>query len=246
MTLRWTLDKVGPLTRSVADAALLLEALHGPDERDDTVPDLPFRWDGRRDIKGLRVGYVEREIDGTLAGDDRQQAAARKPLVDAALATLRAAGATLVPVTLPDLPASALYAILNAEAGAMFDELTRSGRINELADQGLNGRANQLRATRFIPAVEYIRAQRIRTLLGRQMDALFETVDVFVAPSQSESVTMTNLTGHPALVLPCGFVDGLPVGLMLTGRLWDEATLLRVAAAFEHSTEWHRQHPALA
>jgi Asp-tRNA(Asn)/Glu-tRNA(Gln) amidotransferase A subunit family amidase len=245
MTLRWTLDKVGPLTRSVADAALLLDALHAPDERDDTVPDLPFRWDARRDVKGVRVGYVEREIDGPLASDDRQQAAARKPLIDAALATFRAAGATLVPITLPDLPASALYAILNAEAGAMFDELTRSGRINELADQGVNGRANQLRATRFIPAVEYIRAQRIRTLLGRQMDALFETVDVFVAPSQSESVTMTNLTGHPAMVMPCGFVDGLPVGLMLTGRLWDEATLLRVAAAFEYATEWHRQHPAL-
>ena len=244
MTLRWTLDKVGPLARSVADAGLVLEALHGPDDHDDTVPDLPFRWDARRDIKGLRIGYVEREIDSGLVGDDRQQAAARKPLHDAALAVFREAGATLVPITLPDLPASALYAILNAEAGAMFDELTRSGRINELADQGMNGRANQLRATRFIPAVEYIRAQRIRTLLVRQMNALFETVDVFVAPSQSESVTMTNLTGHPAVVLPAGFVDGLPIGLMLTGRLWDETTLLRAAAAFEHATEWHTKRPA--
>ena len=94
----------------------------------------------------------------------------------------RQAGATLVPITLPDLPAAAIYAILNAEAGAMFDELVRSGAINELADKGVNGRANQLRATRFIPAVEYIRAQRVRTLLMQQMNALFDSVDVFLAP----------------------------------------------------------------
>ena len=105
-----------------------------------------------------------------------------------------------------------------------------AARINELADKGPNGRANQLRASRFIPAVEYIRAQRVRTLLMQQMNALFETVDVFLAPSQSDSVTMTNLTGHPAVVLPGGFVDEMPVALMLTGKLWDEATLLRAAA----------------
>ena len=141
----------------------------------------------------------------------------------------RQAGATLVPITLPDLPAQALYAILNAEAGAMFDELVRSGRINELTDKGVNGRANQLRATRFIPAVEYIRAQRIRTLLVQQMNTLFDTVDLFLSPSQSDSVTMTNLTGHPAMVVPAGFVEGLPIALMLTGKHWGEATLARAA-----------------
>jgi Asp-tRNA(Asn)/Glu-tRNA(Gln) amidotransferase A subunit family amidase len=127
----------------------------------------------------------------------------------------------------------------------MFDELVLSGAINELADKSVNGRANQLRATRFIPAVEYIRAQRVSTLLTQRMNALLESVDLFLSPSQSDSVTMTNLTGHPAVVLPAGFVDRLPVAIMLTGRLWDEATVLRAAAAFESATDWHTKHPHL-
>ena len=248
MTLRWTLDKVGPLTRSVADAALVLQALHGPDGHDETVADLPFPWNDSRDVKGMRIGYVDHELGGGGGGgdaDDRQPAAARRPFYEAAIALYRRAGATLVPITLPDLPAAAIYAVLNAEAGAMFDELVRTGAINELADKGPNGRANQLRASRFIPAVEYIRAQRVRTLLVQQMNALFESVDIFLAPSQSDSVTMTNLTGHPAVVIPGGFVDGMPLAVMLTGKLWDEATLLRAAAAFEDVTDWHKRHPAL-
>jgi Asp-tRNA(Asn)/Glu-tRNA(Gln) amidotransferase A subunit family amidase len=244
MTLRWTLDKVGPITRSVRDAALVLEALHGPDGHDETVADVPFRWNGSREAKGLRIGYVESEIAGTGASDERQ-AAARRPLLEAALDVYRRAGATLVPITLPDLPAAAVYAILNAEAGAMFDELTRSGAINELSDKGPNSRANQLRASRFIPAVEYIRAQRVRTLLLQRVNTLFADIDVFIAPSSSDSVTMTNLTGHPAVVLPAGFVDQLPIGVMLTGRLWDEATLLGAAAAFEAATDWHTRRPPL-
>jgi Asp-tRNA(Asn)/Glu-tRNA(Gln) amidotransferase A subunit family amidase len=231
MTLRWTLDKVGPITRSVADAALVLEALHGPDGHDDTVADVPFQWSGRRTLKGVRIGYVASEL--LTGGDDEPGAAARRPIYEAAMDVLRRAGATLEPIMLPALPAAAVYAILNAEAGAMFDELTRSGRINELSDTGPNGRANQLRASRFIPAVEYIRAQRVRTLLLKEVNALFERVDVFLAPSSSASVTITNLTGHPAVVFPAGFVDQLPVGLMLTGKLWGEAALLDAAAVFE-------------
>jgi Asp-tRNA(Asn)/Glu-tRNA(Gln) amidotransferase A subunit family amidase len=245
MTLRWTLDKVGPLTRSIRDAGLVLEGLHGRDGHDETVADVPFRWDGGRDVRKLRIGYVEREFTGTDT-DDPPQARARRPLYEAALDVYRKAGATLVPISLPTIPAGAIYAVLNAEAGAMFDELTRSGDINQLTDKGPNSRANQLRAARFIPAVEYIRAQRVRTLLLQQINALFDDIDVFLAPSSSESVTMTNLTGHPAVVLPAGFVEQMPVGLMLTGRLWDEATLLRAAAAFEAASEWHKRHPTLA
>jgi Asp-tRNA(Asn)/Glu-tRNA(Gln) amidotransferase A subunit family amidase len=192
----------------------------------------------------MRVGYVEREFK-VSEGEDHRQALARRPLYEAALEVYRKAGATLVPITLPDLPAAAIYATLNAEAGAMFDELTRSGAINLLADKGPNSRANQLRAARFIPAVEYIRAQRVRTLLVEQMNAVFDDIDVFLAPSNSDSVTTTNLTGHPAVVLPAGFVDQLPVGLMLTGKLWDEATLLPAAAAFEAATDWHKAHPTI-
>ena len=244
MTLRWTLDKVGPITRSVRDAGLILEVLYGPDGHDETVAEAPFRWDGTRDVRNLRIGYVEREFSAP-EGDDQRQAAARRPLYRAALDVYRKAGATLVPIALPDLPASAIYAVLNAEAGAMFDELTRSGAINQLVDKGPNSRANQLRASRFIPAVEYIRAQRVRTLLVLEMNRIFTDIDVFLAPSNSDSVTMTNLTGHPALVLPAGFVDQMPVGLMLTGKLWQEATLLRAAAAFETATEWHKARPGV-
>ena len=244
MTLRWTLDKVGPLTRSIGDAAIVLEALHGPDGKDETVADVPFRLSRSRDVRGLRIGFVASEIHGG-ENEDRQAAAARRPFYEAAIETYRKAGATLVPITYPELPASAIYAILNAEAGAMFDELVRTGAINELADKGPNGRANQLRASRFIPAVEYIRAQRVRTLLVQKVNALFETVDVILAPSQSDSVTMTNLTGHPAVVLPAGFVDEMPIALMLTGKLWDEATVLRAASAFESASDWHKRHPAI-
>jgi Asp-tRNA(Asn)/Glu-tRNA(Gln) amidotransferase A subunit family amidase len=235
MTLRWTLDKVGAITRSVADTALVLDVLHGPDGHDDTVADLPFAWDGGRDVKGLRLGYLEREFSRGAA----------KPVFDAVLDVYRKAGATVDPITLPDLPAAALYALFNAEAGAMFDELVRSGAINELANQTENGRANQLRAARFIPAVDYIRAQRVRTLLVQQMNALFEKVDAILAPASSESVTTCNLTGHPGITVPAGLVDGLPVGLMVAGPLYKEERVLQVAAAFEAATEWKSKHPAL-
>jgi Asp-tRNA(Asn)/Glu-tRNA(Gln) amidotransferase A subunit family amidase len=248
MTLRWTLDKVGPITRSVGDAALVLQALVGPDGHDDTVTPVPFSWNGSRETRGLRIGVVTREFDlppDGASAEERQAWILRKVHLDAALAVYRKAGATFVPISLPDLPAAAVYAILNAEAGAMFDELLRSGGINELADKGTNGRANQLRASRFIPAVDYICAQRVRTLLATRMNAIFESIDVFLAPSSSDSVTMTNLTGHPAAVVPAGLVDGLPMALMVTGPLWREDLVLQVAGAFESATDWHGRHPAL-
>jgi Asp-tRNA(Asn)/Glu-tRNA(Gln) amidotransferase A subunit family amidase len=235
MTLRWTLDKVGAIARSVADTSLVLEAMHGPDGRDETVPDLPFAWNGVHDVKGLRIGFVEREFAG---------ASPTAVALTAALDVYRRAGATLVPITLPESPAAAIYALLNAEAGAMFDELVRSGGINEMADTSVNGRANQLRAARFIPAVDYVRAQRARTLLLGAMNQLFENLDTFLAPSSSDAVTMCNLTGHPAITVPAGFVDGLPIGLMVTGPLFQEERVLRAAAAFEAATEWHARRPA--
>jgi Asp-tRNA(Asn)/Glu-tRNA(Gln) amidotransferase A subunit family amidase len=242
MTLRWTLDKVGPITRSVRDASLVLDALYGPDGLDETVADVAFQWNGRREVKGLRIGYIERELLGS-SSEETGQAAARRALHQAAMELYQRAGATLVPITLPDLPVSSVYAVLNAEAGAMFDDLTRSGAINELSDKGPNSRANQLRASRFIPAVEYIRAQRVRSLLLQRLNTVFDGVDLFLTPSTSDSVTTTNLTGHPAIVVPAGFVDGMPISIMLTGRLWEEATLLRAAAAFEAATEWHSERP---
>jgi Asp-tRNA(Asn)/Glu-tRNA(Gln) amidotransferase A subunit family amidase len=235
MTLRWTLDKVGVIARSAKDTAIVLNVLHGPDGRDETVSNAPFGWDGRQDVRGLKIGYVERDFAGSSPASQA---------LGAALDVYRAAGAELVRVTLPDSPAAAIYALLNAEAGAMFDELVRGGGINELADTGVNGRANQLRASRFIPAVDYIRAQRARTILLQQMNGLFGMIDTLLAPASSDAVTIGNLTGHPAITVPAGFVDGLPVGLMVVGPLYQEQRIFRVAAAFESATTWHTKTPA--
>jgi Asp-tRNA(Asn)/Glu-tRNA(Gln) amidotransferase A subunit family amidase len=165
--------------------------------------------------------------------------------LEAALDTLRRAGARLDAVTFPAMHDSSLYAILNAEAGAAFDALVRAGRVGELAGKGPNDRANQLRYSRFIPAVEYIRAQRVRTLLGEEMERLMAGYDLVVTPSTSPSVTLTNLTGHPAVTVNAGLAGGLPVGLMFTGRLYDEATLVGAALSFERNRGGLRDRPHL-
>jgi Asp-tRNA(Asn)/Glu-tRNA(Gln) amidotransferase A subunit family amidase len=230
MALSWTMDKIGPMCRSVEDCALVLDAIRGSDGRDDTVVDAPFAWNPTLPLSRLRIGYVAREIEGGLLMD--------------ALDVLRARGARLEPIELPDFPTDAINFILSAEAAAAFDDLTRSKGIDELTEQGTDAWPNIFRSSRFIPAVEYIRAQRARTLLGRRMDALMSTYDVFLSPARgSASLPITNLTGHPAICLTAGFAGGLPQALMITGRLYDEATVLGVALAYERATTWHTRQP---
>lgn len=254
MTLRWTLDKVGVIARSVADCGTVLQAIHGPDGRDATVTGAPFSWPAPGGGKRrLRLGVVESELfeaDPGASEKDRALSARRRPIFESAVEEFRRAGFEINPVTLPRFPADALYAIHNAEAGAMFDEITRSAAIDTLEGQGPTDRSTQLRASRFIPAVDYIRAQRARTLMIAAVEDLFERVDVFLAPPSSDSVSMTNLTGHPALVLPAGFLKSdrgveMPQAIMLTGRLDDEATLLEAGLAFERATPWHTMRPPL-
>jgi len=244
MTLRWTMDKVGPLARGVEDCAIVLNALYGPDGRDRSVADVAFTWSRGRPLSTLSIGVVESEFaagsgTGPLragpASDPEAPTAGQQRVLSDALTVLSRAGARVKAVQLPTLPANAIYAILNAEAGAAFDDLVRAGRVGELTGTGPNDRANQLRVSRFIPAVEYLRAQRARTLLGRQMEEVMASCDVVLTPSTSPSVTITNLTGHPAVTVNAGFADNLPVGLMFTGRLYDEATLLAAALAFERA-----------
>ena len=126
--------------------------------------------------------------------------------------------------------------------GQAFDDLTRSP---EIADPSLNTWPNTFRTSRYVPAVEYIRAQRARTLLIRQMDSFMSQYDAFLSPTNSSSLGLTNLTGHPALALRAGFHENSPVEIMITGRLYDEGTLMRVGLAFERATEWHRRRPEL-
>jgi Asp-tRNA(Asn)/Glu-tRNA(Gln) amidotransferase A subunit family amidase len=251
MGLSWTMDKIGPIGRGVEDCAAALNAIYGPDGRDITVGDAPFNWNADTNISSLRIGYLKTEFDGptTPTGNEQQrtQAAQRRALYKTALEVLEKAGAKLMPIELPKLPAGALRFILTAEAAAAFDDITRDGRVNQLSGQSPGDWPNTFRTARFIPAVEYLRAQRARTLLIREMEQLMSQWDVFVSPAPgSASLLVTNLTGNPAVVLPCGFVNELPVAIMFTGGVYDEVSPLRVALAFERATKWHEMHPRLA
>jgi Asp-tRNA(Asn)/Glu-tRNA(Gln) amidotransferase A subunit family amidase len=250
MGLSWTMDKIGPMCRGVEDCAAALHAIYGPDGKDVTVGDAPFNWNPDTNISALRIGYLKTEFDGPATPpsneQQRTQAEQRRAVYKTALEVLEKAGAKLVPIELPRFSAGSLRFILSAEAAAAFDDITRDGRVNQLSGQGPGDWPNTFRASRFIPAVEYLRAQRARTLLMREMEKLMSQWDVFVSPAPgSASLLVTNLTGHPAVVLPCGFVNNLPVAIMFTGGVYDEVSPLRVALAFERATKWHTMHPQM-
>jgi Asp-tRNA(Asn)/Glu-tRNA(Gln) amidotransferase A subunit family amidase len=239
MALSWSMDKLGPICRSVEDCALVLDAIRGADGRDPTARDVPFPWDGEAGVEGLRVGYdpAAFEGDGASAPFDR-----------AALDVLRGMDVELVPLPLPheDFPLGALRVILSAEAAAAFDDLTRSGQDDELVRQTPGSWPNSFRTARFIPAVEYIQANRVRSMVMGAMHGAMSSVDVLVTPSFADGVLlMTNLTGHPAVVLPSGFTEEeTPVSFSFVGGLWKDAEALRVAQAYQEATDHHLRHPA--
>lgn len=238
MGLSWTMDKIGPICRSVEDCAAALNALYGPDERDVTVTDVAFHGIPETPLGQLRIGYLKNEFEN---GTEDQ-----KKMYGEALDVLRAAGAKLEPIELPKFEYRSMLIILSAEAAAAFDDLTRSGGVNQLSGQNPGDWPNTFRTSRFIPAVEYLRAQRQRTLLKLEMDKLMSQWDAFVSPAPgSASLLATNLTGHPAVVVPCGFINKMPRAIMFTGGLYDEGAPLRVAQAFEQATQWHTMHPTV-
>ena len=236
MALSWTMDKIGPICRSVEDCAMVFDAIHGADGRDRSAVNAPFTWDATVPLRSIRVGYLRSAFEREYA----QQA-----FDDASLAVLRGLGVELVPVEIPDLNYGAMRLVLSAEAAAAFDELTRSGRDDLLAQQGRGAWPNTFRTARFIPAVEYINANRARTLALEAWAALFSTVDVIVTPTSGAQLTATNLTGHPAVILPNGFREnGTPVSITFLGGLYEEAKLLAVASAYQRATDFHVRHPA--
>jgi Asp-tRNA(Asn)/Glu-tRNA(Gln) amidotransferase A subunit family amidase len=245
------MDKIGPICRSVEDCALVLEAIHGPDGVDRAVKDVPFSWDATLRPQSLRVGYVKSAFELAEKDEKGQLQHGTKRFDDAALDALTKLGVKLIPVELPALNYGAMRIILRAEAAAAFDELTRSGRDRELVQQTPNDWANTFRTARFIPAVDYVNANRVRTIAMQKWHALFETVDVIVVPTTGASqLVATNLTGHPAVILPSGFRDTsdtdktqVPVSLTFLGGLYQEAKLLAVARAWQDSTTFHLQHP---
>lgn len=238
MALSWSMDKIGPICRSVEDCALVFGAIYGPDGKDLAVFDVPFNWDPSFELKDIRIGYLRDAFEKDTKTKKNDQAA---------LETLRSLGAKLVPFSLPELPLNALSFILNAEAAAAFDELTRSNRDHLLARQEKNAWPNVIRQARFIPAVEYIQANRVRTLLIQEMAKRMEGIDVYLAPSFADNnLLLTNLTGHPTVVVPNGFDEkGSPTSISFVGNLFEEAKTLRLAKAYQDATAFHLKHPKL-
>ncbi len=241
MALSWSMDKLGPLCRSAEDCALVLNAIHGADGVDPTARTVPFNWDATRGPSGLRVGYYKSAFENDHRG---------KEMDLAALKVVNGLGFDLVPVELPnEYPLGALGIILDAEAAAAFDDLTRSGRDDLLKRQTANSWPNEFRTAQMIPAVEYLRANRVRRMVMGALEAALEGIDVFVTPSfgggrDSGVLQMTNLTGQPQAVVPSGFTDqGTPASISFVGRLWGDAEALLVAKAFQDATDFHTKHP---
>jgi Asp-tRNA(Asn)/Glu-tRNA(Gln) amidotransferase A subunit family amidase len=291
MALSWTMDKLGPICRAVEDCAIVLETIHGPDGKDLAARDASFSWNADFDWPTLRVGYLkdafeanhpqeaakppasETEVERkkrVLGERDRAAAHARREYDrrydQAALDKLRAMGVDLKPVALPNLPYGDMSPLLTAEAAAAFDDLTMSGRDKLLTEQSADDWPNLFRVSRFYPAVEYIQANRARTLAIHQMAALFQEVDVIVTPSGGDQLVATNLTGHPAVIVPNGIrgndapvpprIDdgdddsiggpGTPVSLTFLGGLYQDAKLCAFARAYQEATGFQKLHPKLA
>jgi Asp-tRNA(Asn)/Glu-tRNA(Gln) amidotransferase A subunit family amidase len=292
MALSWSMDKLGPICRAVEDCALVLEAIYGPDGADPSVKNAAFHWDASLDWRKLRVGYLKvdfepkpREATQETKEEPpatpeeqkkrdeqmRRREAGRvraeydRKYNDAALAKLKEMGVKLTPVEMPKFPYQSMQTMLSAEAAAAFDELTRTGRDKLLTSQKPFDWPNAFRSARFIPAVEYIQASRARRLAMDAVAKVFDGLDVIVAPTGSDQLVITNLTGHPAVILPNGLRGtdapkpttddpgdfqntggpGTPVSLTFLGKLYGEAKLLAFARAYQDATGFHRKQPKL-
>ena len=252
MALAWSMDKVGPIARSAEDCALVFKAIHGRDGLDPTAVSRPFPQPSEHVFRKLKVGYIPElfEEDRAAKTEDKKRKAAAREWQQAdqkTLQTLKEMGIKLIPIKLPDrYPVSELSFILEAEAGAAFDELTRSGRDDLLTRQTKDSWPNIFRRSQLIPAVEYIRAHRIRTLLMQEMEQMMSKVDVYIAPTEGgQNMLLTNLTGHPAVVVPNGFrpTFQMPTSITFTGRLYGETAVLALAHAYQQATDFHRRRP---
>jgi Asp-tRNA(Asn)/Glu-tRNA(Gln) amidotransferase A subunit family amidase len=232
MTLCWSLDKLGPICRSAQDASIVFEHLHDFDARDPAMLDLPFDEE-RRGVRGWKVGVPRGAFDGP---GERCRTV---------LAELERCGVELVEVELPDYPVDEMMIVLAAEAGAAFDEFSRGDGDDQMVRQDRHAWPNVFRHAQLIPAVDYIRANRLRALLIRDYEGVLSTVKAIVHPSfAGQILAATNLSGHPTFVAPCGFSeDGLPFSISFTTRLYGESELMALAIAWQEATDYHRRHP---
>src|SRR5690348_3653834 len=282
MALSWSQDKLGPICRAVEDCAMVLDVIAGPDGADRSVQRAAFNWNADLDWRKFRVGFLESEFKfdraaleerlkrfRSMSDDDKKRfltvAESDQKFNDAALKKLGDMGVKMTPIELPKMPYGSMVTILNVEAAAAFDELTRSGRDKLLTDQSAGAWPNSFRVARFVPAVEYVQANRAKFLAMQAVEKAFEGFDVIVAPTNGEQLTVTNLTGHPAVILPNGFraadappavkgKDGMvgnyggpgtPVSLTFIGQLYGEGKLLAFARAYQDATNFHLRHPKL-
>lgn len=252
MSLAWSTDKIGPIARSAADCALVFDAIHGADPGDPTAVDAPFRWPPGEIFRGRRIGYVADVFAEPGEWHDTNQGV---------LDTLRMAGAELVPIALPAVPLPVLRIIYDVEMAAAFDAFTLSGEVDVLLAPHPSNWANPMRAARYIPAVEYLQANRLRTLLIRELERMLDDagIDVWVTPpvpGPSPNLFITNLTGHPTVCVPAGFLPvpdqpadssrRNPGSTTFTARLYRDDLALTAAHAFQEGSDWHRRRPPLA
>lgn len=247
MTLSWTMDKLGPMCHSAEDCALVFSQIHGRDEKDPTTLTAPFNWPAPKSLQQLRIGYLKSAFDR----DYRNKASD-----EAVLDILRGLGAELISIELPDYPMGAILIMLSAEAGAAFDQLTVSGRANELVRQDSGAWPNTFRKSQLIPAVDYINASRARTVLMQEMKKVMAAVDVFVSPTRGGStLSITNLTGHPSVTVPNRFAPvggqtGIgrrnPASITFIGGLYKDSDTLAVAHVFQSVTDFHLKRPPIA
>jgi len=255
MALCWSLDKIGPIARTVEDCLLVLSEIHGADAGDPASVTVPLTYDGDASVKGLRCGYVPAHFNGE--GSDEEDRAVLEPA--------RMAGFDLVELELPELPYQALLIGLLAESAAAFEELTLSNRDDELRWQHKDAWPNGWRLARFLSAVDLVQADRLRRQLMIELGGVLDTVDVMLGPSFAGHMTLaTNFTGHPSLTLRAGFAERewrtdwegekpaagaperalVPHGVTLWGRLYDEGTLARAGRALERELGvWDRRPP---
>jgi Asp-tRNA(Asn)/Glu-tRNA(Gln) amidotransferase A subunit family amidase len=239
MALSWSMDKIGPICRSALDCGLVFQAIHGKDEKDPSTMDAAFGYEALEDLSGLRFACIENIFDTSQWNRAHDSIS---------LEVFRRLGCRPDTIRLPaDIPAGALSIILNAEAAAAFDDLTRSGKDDMLVRQDKGAWPNYFRGSRFVPAVEYIRANRIRTLMIRELHELFSRYDVIITPSfGGDQMLMTNLSGHPCLVMPNGFnEEGSPTSICLLGNYFQEGKLLEAARHYQMATEFDDQHPKM-
>jgi len=239
MALAWTSDKIGPICRSAEDAAIVFKYIHGADKTDRSSIDFAFNYTNINTISKLRIAYIRNYIDSLPENSTEKET----------LRTLRKMGAKLTPISFPDSlhGDEILSLIIGVESAAAFDPLTRANKDDEMVQQNKDRWPNTFRTSRFVPAVEYINACRLRYQIMERMSPFIDSFDIIIAPPETgDQLAITNLTGNPSITLPNGFLENvMPASISFIGRHFGEATLLAFTKAYQEKTGYHLKHPVL-